>query len=187
MTARRKLMVVVLGSAIAAACGKSDRPSAGVTVEPVLTAQPPAFVSRDREGTRLWTLTKQFYQKRGNTTAWIEDRKPRPQMSELLGALQKADRDGLDPALYNAPALSAKQQEASSGLLVKRGFDESETGGLDVWLTYLYLQYASDLTNGLSNLSHADPQWKIRDKRIDVLSSLEQALAENRVGASLDA
>ena len=187
MTARRKLMVVVFASAIAAACGTSGRPAAGVTVEPVLTAQPPAFVSRDPEGTRLWTLTKQFYQKRGNTTAWIEGRKPRPQMGELLGALQKADRDGLDPALYNAPALTAKQQEAKSGLLVKRGFDESEAAGLDVLLTYLYLQYASDRTNGLSNLSHADPQWKIKGKRIDVLSTLEQALDQNQVGASLDA
>ena len=34
--------------------------------------EPPVFVSRDREGERLWSLTKQFYQKRGDAPAWIE-------------------------------------------------------------------------------------------------------------------
>ena len=44
---------------------------------------------------------------------------------------------------------------------------------LDVWLTYLYLRYASDLANGLSDLAHADPTWKIRDEKTDVSTALE--------------
>src|SRR5262249_38848425 len=123
--------------------------------------------------------------KRGNATAWIENRKPRPQMDALIGALQQAGREGLDPALYNADTLATRRQEAGRGFLTMQGFDASEAAGLDVWLTYLYLQYASDLSTGLSNLSHADPQWKIRGQQTDVLERLDQSLEANRIGESL--
>jgi len=186
-----------MAGALAAGCGRdarhdrsagvadSARPATGVTVEPILAAPPPVFVTKDREGLRLWDLTKQLYRKRGDATVWIEDRKPRPQMDQLIAALRQADRDGLDPALYNVDTLTARRQEAARGFLTMRGFNESEAGELDIWLTFLYLRYASDLTNGLSNLSHADPEWKIQGKRVDVLSVLEQALDGNRVGESL--
>ena len=198
MTDRRRVLVVVLAGAMAVACGetetrRADQPATagtsgrndGASVEPVLAAEPPAFVTRDREGQHLWDLTKQFYQKRGNTTAWIEGRKPRPQMDALIGALQQAGREGLDPALFNADTLAARRQEAGRGFLTMQGFDAAEATGLDVWLTYLYLQYASDLSNGLPNLSHADPQWHIREKQTDVLALLDSSLEANRIRESL--
>ena len=135
-------------------------------------AEPPVFVSRNREGQRLWSLTRQFYQKRGGAPAWIENRKPRRQMDALIKVLLRTDREGLDPALYNASTLSARRVEAGRGFLTMKGFDESEAARLDVWLTYLYLQYASDLTNGVGNLSHADPGWQIRDKKADAPAPL---------------
>src|SRR5262249_30254076 len=183
MTEGRRLIVIALTGAMAAGCGKTK--PRYENVEHVLAGAPPVFIARDREGTRLWNLTRQFYQQRDNLAAWIENRKPRPQMEELVGGWQEAGRDGLDPALYNADALAARRQEAARGFLSMRGFNEAEAAGLDVWLTYLYLQYASDLTNGLSNLSHADPDWRIRSKRTDVLTLLEQSLDRNRVSASL--
>ena len=168
-----------------AAVGTSGRTDAGaITVK--TGGEPPVFVSRDREGERLWTLTKQFYQKRGEAPAWIDGRTPRPQLDELIQALQRTDRDGLDPALYNASVLSARRVEAGRGFLSSKGFDAGEAATLDVWLTYLYLQYASDLTNGLANLSHADPKWQIADKKTDPLAGLEQALERNQVARSLD-
>lgn len=197
MPGARRLTAIVLAGALAAACGNTGKHRTGqtdavgtsgrdgsVSVAGALGA-PPAYVTTDREGQHLWTLTKQFYQTRGNAPAWIDDRKPTAQMDQLIGALQHADREGLDPALYNASTLAARRQEAGRGFLTAQGFDEREAADLDVWLTYLYLQYASDLTSGLSNLSHADPEWKIAGKKVDVLSLLERALADNRVGQSL--
>jgi murein L,D-transpeptidase YcbB/YkuD len=108
-------------------------------------------------------------------------------MDQLIDALQHADRDGLDPSLYNATTLAARRQEAGRGFLTAKGFDAREAVDLDVWLTYLYLEYASDLTSGLSNLSHAAPDWKIAGEKVDVLSLLQQSLQEQRVGASLAA
>ena len=197
------VVAILLAGVLSVACGRSDdkqqarqdgtvgttgRAAAGsMTVASALSAaEPPVFVTRDKEGQRLWTLTKQFYQKRGEAPAWIEGRKPRPQMDELIQVLQRTDREGLDPALYNASILTARRAEAGKGFLSMKGFDETEAANLDVWLTYLYLQYASDLTNGVANLAHMDPKWQIRDKKADSLALLEQALAQNSVARSLD-
>lgn len=193
---------IVLAGLLAAGCGPtggnrterdgtvgtSGRAADGsLSVAPALAgAKPPVFVGRDREGQRLWGLTRQFYQKRGGAPAWIENRKPRPQMDALIGVLQRTDREGLDPGLYNATILSARRVEAGRGFLSMRGFNEGEASNLDVWLTYLFLQYASDLTNGVANLSHADPAWKIRNKPADPLALLEQALGQSAIAESLD-
>jgi murein L,D-transpeptidase YcbB/YkuD len=195
MTARRAAASMMLAATLAGACG--DRSSrvedgavgttgrAGSTVAAAFDKGTPVFVGRDAESVRLWRLTRQFYQKRGDRFAWIDDRKPRREMDELIGVLQSADREGLDPALYNVAVLTARRQEAGRGFLTMKGFDAREAADLDVWLTYLYLRYASDLTNGLAGLSHADPKWKLRDKRTDPGPLLERALDEHRIAQSL--
>jgi murein L,D-transpeptidase YcbB/YkuD len=168
------------------AVGTSGREAGGISLTSTLDGALPPFVARDADGTRLWKLTRQFYQKRGDSPAWIEGRKPRPQMDELMGVLQSAEREGIDPALYNVQLLATRRQEAGRGFLTSKGFDEAEAASLDVWLTYLYLRYASDLTNGISGLAHADPNWRLRDKKTDPLPMLEQALEQNRVAKSLN-
>src|SRR5215211_3888727 len=133
MQTTRGVSAIVLAGFLCIACGRSDgkhragqdgtvgttgRSTGSMSVAPALhTAPPPVFVTRDSEGQRLWALTKQFYQKRGDAPAWIEGRKPRPQMDELIQVLQRTDREGLDPALYNASILSARRVEAGRGFL----------------------------------------------------------------------
>ena len=160
--------------------------SKGASVADALNAGLPAFVGRDAHGTRVWKLTRQFYQKREDAPAWIEDGKPTRQLDELIAAVRAADREGLDPELYNVSTLTARRQEAGRGFLTAKGFDAAEASQLDVWLTYLYLRYASDLTTGFANLSHADPDWKIRDKQADLVALLRTSLDEHRVGRSLE-
>jgi murein L,D-transpeptidase YcbB/YkuD len=156
-------------------------------LEAFLNAKPtPAFVTRDPEGTRLWGLTKQFYQKRAYELAWIDGTSRRPEMDELIGALQHADREGLDSSLYNASTLAARRSDANKGFLTKKGFNEGEAAGLDAWLTYLYMEYASDLATGVADLSHADPNWKIRGEKFDPLATLTDALEHHKVARSLD-
>src|SRR5438045_1208757 len=199
MTSPRTLMVIILAGALTVACGRTDDkhragqpPPVGTSgsgsamnVASALDGTPPVFVARDKEGLRLWNLTKEFYQKRENAPAWIENRKPRPQMDQLIDALRHADREGLDPDLYNAATLAARREQARRGFLTMQGFDEQEAIDLDVWLTYLYVEYASDLAGGLANLAHADPAWQIKDSNTDVLALLDQALADGRVADSL--
>ena len=155
-------------------------------LERTVKGRTPAFVERDREGGRLWAQAKQFYERRQYGAAWIDGRTPTPQMDELIGAIGKADRDGLDPQLYNASTLAERRAEAGKGFLTKKGFNPEEAGLLDAWLTYLYMAYATDLANGLSDLSHADPTWQLRGQKFDPLASLDKALASNTVAKSLD-
>jgi murein L,D-transpeptidase YcbB/YkuD len=193
----RRLFAAAIALLLCAACGRlpdvkrqaqAPRDAAvRQALQSFLNAkQPPVFVTRDREGARLWGLAKQFYQKRDYQTAWIDGKSPRPQMDELIAALQHADREGLDASLYNASTLAARRAEAGKGFLTKKGFNEIEAVSLDAWLTYLYMQYASDLANGISDLSHADPAWRIRGEVFDPLTTLPDALEQNKVARSLD-
>jgi murein L,D-transpeptidase YcbB/YkuD len=145
----------------------------------------PPFVTRDAEGARLWKDTRQFYRSRNYALAWIEDSEPRPQMAELIKALWAAEHEGLDPLLYNVSLLDQRRQEASKGFLTKKGFEAKEAGALDVWLTYVYMKYASDLADGLSDLSHADPAWQIKREAFDPRARLERALSSNAIADSL--
>jgi L,D-transpeptidase YcbB len=189
--------VVVIGVLLSTSCGtlpefkqqeRQAREGASAhALEAFLNAkQTPAFVTRDRQGARLWSLAKQFYQKRAYKLAWIDGRSPRQQMDELIEHLQHADREGLDPSLYNASTLAARRSEAGKGFLSKKGFNEVEAVGLDAWLTYLYMQYASDLATGVADLSHADPNWQLRGQTFDPLTSVTDALEHDTVGRSLD-
>src|SRR5262245_55791600 len=145
----------------------------------------PAFVTRDGEGARLWKVTRHFYKNRNYAPAWIEDSAARPQMVDLIKALWAADREGLDPLLYNVSLLDQRRQEASKGFLTKRGFEPQEAGALDVWLTYVYMKYSSDLADGLSDLAHADSTWQIKSEAFDPRARLEQALSSNTIADSL--
>ena len=148
-------------------------------------AEQPAYVTRDREGARLWKQTRRFYDHRQFSPAWIENASPRPQMDALINAIHAAGREGLDPELYSAALLDQQKKDASKGFLSKKGFDPKEAGAMDVWLTYLYMKYASDLADGVSDLAHADPSWKISPEAFDPLAELERALRDNRVAESL--
>ena len=185
-------VLIVLALIAAASCsalqfGRSEKREAMIAaLRQVLrsTSRPP-YVTSDREGSRLWKLTREFYEKRSHAPAWIEDAKPRRQMTELVAALRNAEEHGLDPELYNVTLLEARLAEASKGFLSKKGFDPKEAGAMDAWLTYLYMKYSSDLADGISDLAHADPAWKIKPERYNPLEHLETALEQNRVAASV--
>jgi murein L,D-transpeptidase YcbB/YkuD len=145
----------------------------------------PDYVTRDRDGTRVWKLVRSFYQHRDFVTAWIDDGSPKPQMDALIRAIHAADREGLDPELYSASLLDQRKQESSRGFLTKKGFDPKEATAMDAWLTWLYMKFASDLADGVSDLAHADPAWKIEAKAFDPLAHLERALRDNRIAESL--
>ncbi len=145
----------------------------------------PSFVTRDQEGSRLWKQTQQFYQRREFEPAWTRDAAPRTKMEDFVGALRAAGDEGLDPELYGVSMLETKWREGSKGFLTKKGFDPREAAVLDVWLTYLYMKFASDLADGLSDLAHADPSWQIKPEKIDPLLHLERALQKGDIAGSL--
>jgi murein L,D-transpeptidase YcbB/YkuD len=195
----RRLLPLALCLALATACGRvkatSDNDTAATAghrnvldtnvQQIVQNANPPNYVTRDAEGMRLWKQTRAFYDKRRFEPAWIDDGAPRGQMDALIRAIHSAGDEGLDPELYSASMLDARHREASKGFLTKKGFEPREATAMDVWLTWLYMKYASDLADGISDLAHADPKWQIKPEAFDALAHLEGALRDNRIEPSL--
>jgi murein L,D-transpeptidase YcbB/YkuD len=189
---RTKLTIALAGLiAVAVACGRIQIGGAekqremDVAMRGVFDGPVPAYSTKDPEGAKLWKQTRTFYEKRQFAPAWVEKAKPRPQIDALVKSIREAELEGLDPQLYNVSMIESRRKEASKGFLTDKGFDPREAGALDIWLTYLYMKYASDLADGLSDLARADPAWKIKPESFDPLSHLEQALAQNRVSESL--
>ena len=181
-------IAVTLAVGIAGAgCGRGTARQSEVqtSLQRALTQPRPKYVTADAEGKKLWQLTRQFYERRQHAPAWIKGTAPRPIVAELIAALNAASDEGLDPQLYNVSLLEQKRQTASRGFLSKKGFEPGEAGEHDVWLTYLYLKYASDLADGLSDLARADAKWQIRPEKFDPATTLDDALAKNRVEQSL--
>jgi murein L,D-transpeptidase YcbB/YkuD len=183
----------MLSMAVAPACaglrlGQAGDDAGQAHLEKLLaTKGRPDFVTADREGTRLWKLTRDFYARHENGMAWIEDKHPRPQMDVFIQALAAADAEGLDPETYSYSALAAQRKEAGKGFLTRKGFEPAQAARLDAWLTYLYMKYSSDLADGVSDLAHADRTWQIEPEAFDPLQHLEQALSTNDVEGSLRA
>jgi murein L,D-transpeptidase YcbB/YkuD len=179
-------IVAMTASTACAKLGGSDKQAEmDEALRALASGSRPPYAAADPEGTKLWKLTGAFYEKRQYTAAWVENAKPRAQMEDLIEALREAEREGLDPDLYSVSMLEQRHKEASKGFLSEKGFDPREAGALDVWLTYLYMKYASDIADGLSNLAHADPTWKIKPEKFDPQAHLEQALTGNRIKDSL--
>lgn len=194
MGIRAGVIALALTATVLPGCGalqpgrRADRKSQQMDASLRQTLQSsarPRFVTADDEGARLWKLTRQFYERREFAPAWIEEAKPRPQMDALIDAIKAAHQEGLDPELYNAALLETRYREGSKGFLSQKGFDPVQAGQMDAWMTYLYMKYASDLADGLSDLARADPTWKIKPEKFDPLIDLERALSEHRVAKSL--
>jgi murein L,D-transpeptidase YcbB/YkuD len=170
-----------------AGCGTGGGPSVAEIAlqEAAALKRRPAFVTADSEGTRLWKLTRDFYKRREHRFAWIDETHPRPQMDDLIRALEAANLEGLDPEMYSLGELTARRLEAGRGFLTRKGFEPQQAAQMDIWLTYLYMKYASDLADGISNLAQADRSWKIEPEPFDPLDHLERALAGNRITESL--
>ena len=180
------ILGVLLTTAACAHFGGSDREQEmNAALRTVASGTRPPYAAHDPEGASLWKKTQAFYEKRSFAPAWVEGAKPRPQMDELIEALRDSSREGLDPDLYNVTMLEERRKEASKGFLTDKGFDPKEAGALDVWLSYLYMKYASDIADGLSDLAHADPAWKIEPEKFDARGHLENAIADGSIKSSL--
>jgi L,D-transpeptidase YcbB len=148
--------------------------------------EPPEYVTPDDDGRRLWTQARTFYEKRQFAPAWLENGSPRREMQALISIIRAADREGLDPGQYSAGLLGDPSQHRSAGLFSRKRFEPQGAAALDARLTYMYLKYASDVADGVSDLAQADPEWNIEPQSFDPVDRLERALNDRRVAESLE-
>ena len=142
-----------------------------------LDAKRPAFDSDTSKRTRrVWEETRRFYEANGLRLAWSDGRTPAPAVDGLLRALRAADREGLDPATYDAPGLDE----------ARRAFDKDHAVAFDVRCTYAYLRYGWDLTHGSIEPERVASQWHAAPRGEDLPSALREALNRAAIEASLE-
>jgi murein L,D-transpeptidase YcbB/YkuD len=174
-------VVILLAAVVAASCGADDRRIRDRIRAEVEASRVPEYATRNQDGRKLWTSTRDFYRARAFAPVWLHKRRATLKMETLLAAIKRADRDGLDPALYDV------------GLVDERGghdrtrFSDENVGEVDVRLTLAYMQLASDLADGVSDLARSHPAWHMRPQTFDAAAHLTRALADGRIAESLDA
>lgn len=181
------MLAVTAGLCVTSACRRSPavaprapQPDLRSVLESVLSRKtPPSFVVRGPSGRHLWNSTREFYQKRQFTPVWLQGNRSHRPIDELVDALQHADRDALDPARYRVTEIERLQNSLADRENNTRARDAA---ALDARLTYLYLQYATDVTTGVTE---GRERWKTASDPFDAVASLEDALARDRVGDSL--
>lgn len=120
-----------------------------------------------------------FYRKRKFRPAWIlQGRFARPEAWELADAVNKCDREGLDPADYRIASLDSLLPVFGRRFYWGAGPSPELAAVLDMLLTDAYLRLGAHLLAGrVHPLSLAD-QWHISEEETDLAAYLEHALAE---------
>ena len=186
--AAARVAAVTSALALSFACGKSDEPVASAGA-PTLEIEPgapeaikaqlsvrPAFLADDADTERVWKAVRKFYEDRDYAPAWIDGRRPTEELDELLDVLQEAGDKGLDPAMYAAPALVAHRQNANGKRFSRDAFKPEDIDEVDVWSTWAFMAYASDLADGVSDPKRITGTWGMQPSPVDPVAVIDDAL-----------
>ena len=174
-------IVVLLLAAVVASCGTDDRAAKDSIRAEIEAARAPEYATHNKDARKLWTSTRDFYRAREFAPVWLKGRRPTAEMEALVAAIKRADRDGLDPLLYD---MAFVDERGGSG---RKRFSEEEVGKVEVRLTFAYMQFASDLADGVSDLAQSHPAWHMRPRTFDPAAHLTTAIADGKIAESLDA
>jgi murein L,D-transpeptidase YcbB/YkuD len=176
-----RIVVILLAAVVATSCRTDDRAARDSIRAEVEAARAPEYATRNKDARQLWTSSRDFYRAREFAPVWLKDRRPTAKMAALLTAVQRADRDGLDPLLYDIAFVG---ERAGKG---RKRFSEEEAGEVEVRLTFAYMQFASDLAEGVSDLAQSHPAQRKRPRTFDAAAHLTTAIADGKIAESLDA
>jgi murein L,D-transpeptidase YcbB/YkuD len=179
-----RFVVILVAAVIASGCGSDDRPLRDRIRAEVEAARTPEYAARNKnakDARELWTSTRDFYRARAFAPVWLQQRRATAKMEALVAAVKRAERDGLDPLLYD---IAFVDERGGHG---RTRFSEEDAGEVDVRLTLAYMQFASDLADGVSELAPSQPARHLRPRAFDPATHLTAAIADGKIAESLDA
>ena len=176
-----RIVIILVAAIIASSCGTDDRLARARIREHVEAARTPEYATRTKEARRLWTSTRDFYRARAFAPVWLDQLRATATMEALVAAVKRAGRDGLDPVLYD---IAFVDERGGTG---RKRFSEEDAGEVEVRLTLAYMQFASDLADGVSDLARSNPAWHMRPRTFDPAAHLATAIADRKIVESLDA
>lgn len=190
-------LAIGLAVAVSVACGRSE--PAKSTDGPALEIEPgvqdairtqlsvkPAFLSGDREYEHVWKAVRGVYEEREYAPLWIDGRRPTDELDELLDVLGAAGGEGLDPAMYAAPVLIARRHEAAGGRFSRDAFEPADIDEVDVWSTWAFMAYASDLADGVTDPKRIQGTWGMRPSPVDLQETLHEAVSSGDIAGTLE-
>ncbi len=123
-------------------------------------------------------LVKQFYKDRNYAFAWYKEGKLVPQAGKLMQAIDKANKQGLNPKAYQVKDLNQMQRELQSANLPADQQHQKQQE-LDLALTASYFNYASDFYKGAIDPHSAEAiEWEVKENKIKLNKALETILQE---------
>ena len=176
-----RIVIILVVAVVASSCGTDDRLARDRIRAQVEAARTPEYATRNKEARGLWTKTRDFYRARAFAPVWLEQRRATAKMEALVAAIKRAGRDGLDPVLYD---IGFVDERGGTG---RKRFSEEDAGEVEIRLTLAYMQFASDLADGVSDLARSNPAWHMRPRTFDPAAHLTTAIADGKIVESLDA
>lgn len=179
----RRVLFYAAVALVASAARAGDVPPADVGPDArfyLATRSVPDYVEHDARGDALWGTVQSFYRARDYRLAWVRDGRISPEAQKVAGMVARAQTEGLD-----GDRLPASGPQAVTAAF--NGAPASEADAVwDVQLTYLFLEYAADLS-GRFDPKTAGPFWLTRAQPRDLASWLEQSLQSGQPGESFAA
>ena len=121
--------------------------------------------------------TMLFYRTRGYRLGWFKKDKLVPQANTFLQVINKATREGLNPADYKVKDFNAlfQQYQGAQEDSVKQKLQQE----IDVALSAAYFNYASDFYRGTVNPRKLDNiEWSVKRNKIKLHKALQTILRE---------
>jgi len=127
-----------------------------------------------------------FYERRLYRPAWSDEHGTTRLADDLVGALRRANLEGLRSEAYHLAGieagLAAVRGDAASGAAMAPG----RLAELDLLLTDAFLVYGAHLLAGRVNPQTLRPEWLANRRSADIATVLEAALASGNVADSLE-
>jgi murein L,D-transpeptidase YcbB/YkuD len=131
-------------------------------------------------------LLRRFYERREYRPAWITDDGIRPDASTLMGVINQADGEGLRPDDYHLISIQEFLcRPIDVGTEIARA-DCERLADLDLLLTDAFLLYGSHLASGRVNPETIRSEWFIRNREVDLVKALQEAVDEGKIQRALD-
>ena len=127
-----------------------------------------------------------FYEQRLYRPAWSDKRGPTRLADDLVGALRRADLEGLRSEDYHLAGIEAVLAAVRAD--AKRGpaITPDRWAELDLLLTDAFLVYGAHLLAGRVNPETLTPEWVANRRSADVASVLEGALESGKIAGALE-
>ena len=126
-----------------------------------------------------------FYERRGYRPAWGNERGPTRLVDDLMGALRRADQEGLRAADYHVAVIEPVLPALRAGTPWGPAVAPDRWAELDLLLTDAFLIYGAHLLAGRVNPETLRPEGLANRRSTDIAASLESALASGDIAGTL--